>query len=189
MARGCASCSFLGRLSVASLLTIGCVREEGLADPRAREELIWDFSTPRRLPKLRLWPSSASTPERLKRALTTENDHGRLVVRVDGKDPYFVWRLENAIPARLVAIDVELSEPGDLQLFWSSAACPTFRESCSVTERVSAGRQWIDFLLDRTMPVRELRLDLPESRGITSSFYEIGVFERADLSHARTTPG
>jgi hypothetical protein len=114
--------------------------------------------------------------------MTTENDHGRLIARVEGKDPYFVWRLEHTISTRLVSVDVEASEPGSVQLFWSSAACPTFRESCSLVEPLSVGRQWIDFLMDRTTEVRELRLDLPEAVGVTLWFDDIGVFERPELS-------
>jgi hypothetical protein len=125
---------------------------------------------------------SPSTPERLKRAISTENDRGRLRARVDAKDPYFVWRFETAIALRLASVDVEASAPGLLQLFWSSAACPTFRESCSVSEHLSVGRQWVDFLIDQAGFVRELRLDLPDAVGVTLWFYEIGMFDRADLS-------
>jgi hypothetical protein len=98
---------------------------------------------------------------------------------VDGKDPYFVWRFEHSIRTRLIAVDVEASEAGAVQLFWSSAACPTFRESCSLVEQVSAGRQWVDFLMDGATEVRELRLDLPDAVGVKLWFHEIGVFERA----------
>jgi hypothetical protein len=118
----------------------------------------------------------------LKRAVVTENEQGRLSARVDGKDPYFVWQLENAIAARLVSLDVEASEAGSVQLFWSSTACPTFRESCSLVEQVSPGRQWVDFLLDRRTSVRELRFDLPDKVGVTLWFHAIDVFERADMS-------
>jgi hypothetical protein len=179
-------CARASRFSVCALagpalVVIGCVRDEN-ASRRTREELVWDFTVPRSQPKLRLWPSSTGTPERLKRALTTENDRGTLVARVAGKDPYFVWRLEHEVSTRLVAVDVEASDAGALQLFWSSAACPTFRESCSLIEQLSAGRQWVDFLMDRSTEVRELRLDLPDAIGVSLWFHEIGVYERAELS-------
>jgi hypothetical protein len=169
-------------VTFAGAMTHGCVRDESIPGESARRELTWDFTAPRGLPKSRLWPANSTTPERLKRAMVTENNQGRLFARVDGKDPYFVWRFENAVTVSLVSVDVEASQPGALQLFWSSSACPTFRESCSVTEHLSAGRQWVDFLMDRMTPVRELRLDLPESVGAVCRFSEIGIFERAELS-------
>lgn len=172
----------VGVVWIAAFPVLGCVREERAPAERAREELAWDFTAPRSSAKSMLWPSSPGAPERLKRALSTENDRGKLVVRVVGKDPYFVWRFEHTISTRLVALDVETSAAGTVQLFWSSAACPTFRESCSLIEQLSVGRQWVDFLMDRSMEVRELRLDVPDSVGVTLWFYAIGVFERAELS-------
>jgi hypothetical protein len=168
-------------VGVGALPTIACVRDETPTE-QARPELVWDFANGRRLPKLKLWPMSPSTPERLKRAISTENDHGRLRAHVDAKDPYFVWRFEKAVGLRLVSVDVEASAPGLLQLFWSNAACPTFRESCSVGEQLRGGRQWVDFLIDQSEFIRELRLDLPEGVDVTLWFYEIGLFERAVLS-------
>jgi hypothetical protein len=181
MPRSRAKRSVLGVAFAGAAMTLGCLRDESAPREQARRELVWDFVGPR-LPMARLWPTTSTTPERLKRALATEHDRGRLFARVDGKDPYFVWRLENAISVSLVSVDVESSQSGVLQLFWSSSACPTFRESCSVSERLSSGRQWVDFLVDRATPVRELRLDLPESTGSVFWFSEIAIFERAELS-------
>lgn len=172
-------CVFVAFASVSA----ACVRDERKepSEP-APEEVGWNFSSARSEPKLRLWPSSPSAPGRLKRSMQTENDHGRLAAKVDGKDPYFVWRFDGAVSAGLVSIDVEASEAGPIQLYWSSAACPTFRESCSLIERASEGRQWIDFLIERNTTIRELRLDLPDKAGITLWFYAILVLEKAELS-------
>lgn len=174
----------LRRAAVAStsIVIAGCVREERAERTVATEGgLAWDFPSPR-APALRLWPSNNTTPERLKQQISTLNDHGRLAARVEGRDPYFVWRFDNAIAARLVSIELESSDPGAVQLFWSSSTCPTFRESCSLVEQVTTERQWVDFLLDRSIPIRELRFDLPEKTGITLWFSSIEVFDRAEMS-------
>src|SRR5438045_9355873 len=102
--------------------------------------------------------------------------------RVNGKDPYFVWRLPQAIRARLVSVELDAIRGGAVQLYWSSAACPTFRESCSLVDTLSPGRQWIDFLTDDHAPMRELRLDLPDQIGDEFGIYNIVIFEHADMS-------
>jgi len=163
--------------------TAACVREERQEPAEATGyEVVWNFPTTRTPPAVRLWPPNSSTPERLKRALVTDSERGRLSARVDGKDPYFVWRFDNAVRARLVSVDIESSEPGSVQLFWSSAACPTFRESCSSSEQISAGPQSVDFLIDPKDPVREIRFDLPEKMGVTVWISAMAIFERADMS-------
>jgi hypothetical protein len=181
MLRAPASRSVVGTALCGALVTSGCLHDESPKEP-VRRELAWDFAGRRSLPKMRLWPSTSTTPERLKRSMSTERDHNRLRAHVEGKDPYFVWRFENAITAGVVSVDVEASQPGLLQLFWSSSQCPTFRESCSLKEYLSGGRQWVDFLTDGIAPMRELRLDLPEAVDFELWFHEIAIFERAELS-------
>jgi hypothetical protein len=165
-----------------ALAASGCVRDPKVSDGAMDEQVAWSFANTRPQPKIRIWPPGAGSPERLKRAITTESDHGRLSAKVEGKDPYFIWRFENVVATRLVSLDLESSEAGELQLFWSSARCPTFRESCSSIEQLTGGRQRVDFLMDVTAPIRELRLDLPDKTGAVVWIYEMGLFEEAELS-------
>jgi hypothetical protein len=158
---------------------------------------VWDFSAgdPG---SVRLWPADRGAPERQKRQLRTAREGDRLAAVVEGGDPYFVWRFGEPFAAASFGARLHAETAGKFQLFWSSFECPTFSEACSQVTDVPAGDAVVEFLLDPTKPVRELRFDLPEQRGARLWFDSIEVrrtgridsawIGRADHSTVEVTP-
>lgn len=175
-------------VTVAAALAItGCVRNVEHTTADRREDIaVWDF--PITLPPntLHLWPAAPGAPLRSKRHLETKIEPEKLTAVVSGDDPFFVWQLEAPTESFGVHVVVEAQQPGPLQLFWSTPKCPVFSEACSATVQAQRGRQALDFLLDAHDPLRELRLDLPEARGVELDFYEISVLRSAELGFGFT---
>ncbi|HVW27489.1 MAG TPA: hypothetical protein VHC69_19125 [Polyangiaceae bacterium] len=168
--------------AAAVVCAAGCVRNVEHSTADVREDIaVWDF--PIALPPntLHLWPLAPGTPLRSKHHLETKTDPGKLTAVVAGDDPYFVWQLETPISTYGVHVVAESATGGALQLFWSTPKCPVFSEPCSTTFQLEPGRHALDFPLDPRDPLRELRLDLPEGRGVEFDFYELFVLRTAEL--------
>jgi len=135
-----------------------------------------------------LWPPSAGAPERRRRHVDARVEAGALALRVTGRDPALEWKLDAPVAARAVTLSRDAAVAGPLQLFWSSRGCPHFSEACSRTVVADAGVSAVEFLLDPSDPVRELRLDLPERAGEQLRLRSLVVStspERATLPIAR----
>jgi hypothetical protein len=145
---------------------------------------VWEFPPEPPSSLVSLWPRAEGTPERKKRKIVTDAVDGDLQARVDGPDPGFQWHFATPIEPSSFRADVTADGPGPLQLFWSSRACPTFSEACSATQILERGRNVVAFLLDPAMPIRELRLDLPEGVGTTLRFHSLGFSRDPGLDTA-----
>jgi hypothetical protein len=144
----------------------------------------WEFPAVVPHDQTSLWPRAAGTPERKKRHLATRVESGRLEARVEGADPGFEWHFATPIEAAVFRAELTADAPGRLQLFWSSRACPTFTESCSASRAVERGESLVEFLLDRSVAIRELRLELPEAKGTRLSFKSLVFSREAHLAGA-----
>jgi hypothetical protein len=183
------SCSAL----LVALAASGCTRDEPAESSRPPEGpltvAMWDFPEEPVAKSVSLWPPRAGAPRRSKRHLGTRDDHDRLDAVVEGADPFFMWRFETPILVWSVGVQADLAGPGQLQLFWSTARCPVFSEQCSTTRSLPRGPSHVTFFLDRTDPVRELRLDLPDQLGARVAFDAITVREDARVGSPWIAPG
>ncbi len=167
-------------------LAAGCVPEgpatiEG-APPAPHEVATWTFAAPSAAATIAsLWPAGEGAPTRGRRQMSTSRAGSSLVATPSGADPYFLWKFEQPIQASAVTIIVDAGKAGVLQLFWSSAHCPTFRETCSLTRHLRSGANRVDFLVDFNVPLRELRLDLPGEKGERFTFESIQLLGVAEF--------
>lgn len=173
-----------------ALAALGCTPDETVKSPRASGDVaVWELPPEDAAAVLSLWPPRQGTPARSKRHLGTHDEHDRLSAVVEGGDPGFLWRLETPIAAGSLSVQVDVAEPGELQLFWSTARCPVFSETCSATRLLGAGTQHVTFFLDAREPVRELRLDLPDRVGARLVFDAITVQKSARVTSPWIVPG
>jgi hypothetical protein len=179
----------LARLAI-SLITVwlpvsGCVCESEKnkeAANRPRELAVFDFVDRPEISLLDLWPTGPDAPQRKKRQLTALPEGVELVATTDGPDPYFVWDFETPVAAADLSVELRSEQVGRLQLFWTTEDCKVYEERCSTVAALGVGDQTVDFVLDPTRPLRGVRLDLPETRGIKLAFRTIRLLSRPRLS-------
>jgi len=169
-------------LVCASLPVSGCVCEQGKparsSGAAPREVALYDFAGQPELSMLDLWPAGSDVPGRKKRQLLTRQEGTTLLATTDGPDPFFVWDFEKPVHAGALSVEVESDTEAPLQLFWSNESCKVYEERCSTTAQLAVGVQTVDYVLDRGVPLRGLRLDLPEVRGAKLTFRRIRLLER-----------
>jgi hypothetical protein len=130
---------------------------------------------------VRVWPKDVTTPDRKKHGVQTLPDDRVLAVKVDGKDPYLTWQLQEEKAVGIVRVTLNASVDGPFELFWSSLKCPIYSQACNQLVSGTRGRNTFDFFLDPKEPVRGVRLDFPEGEGETFQIETLELLERPVL--------
>jgi hypothetical protein len=154
----------------------GCVKDAAKTrePPPTGEVAVWDFSDEPAESTV-LFPPRPGTPQRLKRHLGTRTEDERLFTVVEAVDPQLGWRFETPARAYAVHAEFEAAEAGSMQVFWATPRCPVYSEPCSATASFGPGRSVVEWLLDPSDPLRELRLDPPDHVGTKITFDRLTV--------------
>jgi hypothetical protein len=170
----------LAAFAAAALATAGCVKDTR-EEPKRTVIANWSFPPAKPSHVVRLWPKETTTPPRKKHGVSTTSEGTALMVKVEDRDPYVMWDLEDDVAASSVRVSLKAPVEGPLELFWSSQKCPVFSQDCSQIATVSAGTSTVSFLLDPRQKTRGLRLDVPEGPGSAFAFEALDIFTSPEL--------
>jgi hypothetical protein len=161
-------------------------RIEPQAPPLSKESVIWDFRKRGEPPLLSLWPKDPTAPGRRKSEVRATKQGDVLLAETESNDAWLLWQFDT--PLHIATLSAELSSPvaGKLQLYWTSVDCPIFAERCSHTQPIVAGRQFVDLVAGTSRAIREIRLDLPEARGLKVEFFQLRLYGKPVLRAATT---